>query len=478
MIVFPERAVKPFTGGGGVPGEALKNHSPSISGDATFMPRSNKLRLLITILAAFSSFASARDAALSALQGQVPSADSASRTETLLSSADEVLAEMSHITGLAVKAPLKKQIVSRPEIEKYLLENLHAEYADEEIHAQEALLKVLGLVSPEFDLEMFVISFYTEQAAGVYDPRRKVMLIADWLEPDLQRLVFAHELTHALQDQNFDIMRFLHGARSNQDATAARQAVAEGYATAAMMQSMLGGIDLSHMPSLEPLLAGVVGKQMEEFPAFTNAPFFFRLQALFPYTRGMSFIQAGLARGGWKKMSELFEHPPSSTKEIFEPQFYFDGKPLPEISLPRPPALESVAGLQLLEENVMGQLGYYSLLGQLISESEAKQVAPGWLADRYILFEYEGAAPPRYALVARTRWASPESALAFFRAYHTILGRKYPGLTPDSRSTADLYVGTATNGTVILLRRGDEVLWAEGIPAAKTGAMQAWLSAM
>jgi hypothetical protein len=439
------------------------------------MSKSKKFRRFVTILAAFVATAPALLTAPAGFQNQAPASNSPSQKETLLSSADEVLAEMSRITGLPVKAPLKKQIVSRPEIEKYLVENLHSEYSDEEIHAQEALLKALGLVSPEFNLEKFVITFYTEQAAGVYDPRRKVMLIADWLDPDLQRMVLTHELTHALQDQNFDITRFLHATRSNQDATTARQSVAEGYATAAMMQSLMGGIDLGQMPSLEPLLAGVIGKQMEEFPAFTNAPFFFRLQALFPYTRGMSFIQAGLARGGWKSLSELFDHPPSTTKEIFEPQYYFDGKALPEITLAPPPALEGVAGLRMLDENILGQLGYYALLGQLISESEAKQAAPGWLADRYILYEYEGAAPARYALVARTRWTSPESALAFFRDYHTILDRKYPGLTSDVRSTTDLYIGTASNGTVILLRRGGEVLWAEGIPPAKTDAMLNWL---
>jgi hypothetical protein len=442
------------------------------------MSRPHKPRILVTILAAVVSFAPPLAVSRVAFQNQEPSSDSTGRAETLLSSADSVLAEMSHITGLAIKAPLKKQIVSRPEMEKYLYENLRAEYTDEEIHAQEALLKALGLVSPEFDLEKFVINFYTEQAAGVYDPRHKVMLIADWLDPNLQRMVLAHELTHALQDQNFNLTQYLHGARENQDATTARQSVSEGYATAAMMQSMLGDIDLGQMPSLEPLLAGAVSKQMEEFPAFTSAPFFFRLQALFPYTHGMSFIQAGLARGGWKKLSELFEHPPSSTKEIFEPQFYFQGKTLPEISLPQPPPLEGVAGLRMLEENVIGQLGYYALLGQLISETEAKQVAPGWLADRYILYEYEGATPGRYALAARTRWMSPESALAFFRDYHTILGRKDPGLTPDSRSTTDLFVGAASNGTVILLRRGDEVLWAEGIPAERTDAMLKWLTSL
>lgn len=433
---------------------------------------------VLTLLATIVSLALALTGAPAPLQNEAPSTASASASQSLLATADEVLAEMSRITGLPVKAPLEKRIVTRPEIEKYLLENLHAEYTDEEIHAQEALLKALGLVSPEFDLEKFIINFYTEQAAGVYDPRRKVMLIADWPEPQMQKMVLAHELTHALQDQNFDIRAFLRGARANHDATEARQAVAEGYATAAMMQHTLGGLDLGSLPSLEPMLAGMVSKQMEAFPVFSNAPFFFRLQALFPYTRGMAFMQAGLARGGWKNLSELFEHPPASTKEIFEPQFYYEGKGLPEVSLPRPEPLERVAELRLLEENVMGQLSYYTLLGQLISESEAKQVTPGWLADRYILYEFEGTTPARYALVARTRWASPESALAFFRDYHTILGRKYPGLTPDNRSGTDLYVGAASNGTVILLRHGHEVLWGEGIPAQEADAMLAWLHAL
>ena len=48
----------------------------------------------------------------------------------------------------------------------------------------------------------------------------------------------------------------------------------------------------------------------------------------------------------------------------------------------------------------MGELGYYSLVGQLISEDEAKRVAPEWRGDRYLV--YENAEKHQYALVART----------------------------------------------------------------------------
>jgi hypothetical protein len=81
----------------------------------------------------------------------------------------------------------------------------------------------------------------------------------------------------------------------------------------------------------------------------------------------------------------------------------------------------------------------------------------------------------QYTLVSRTRWSSAEAALAFFRDYHSILARKYPELAPDHRSTPDRFVGTAANGQVILLRKGDECLWAEGIPSAHSDAMLKWL---
>jgi hypothetical protein len=408
----------------------------------------------------------------SVLTAQAP----APHTESLLATADEVFQEMSRTTGLPIRAPLKKQILSRAEIRKCLESSLQEEYTPQEIHIQESVLKAFGLVSREFDLAKFLLAFYTEQAAGAYDPRRKTMFIADWPTEEMQKMVLAHELTHALQDQNFDLEKFLHAARSDDDATNARQAVAEGYAMAAMMQHLVEPVELASLPSLEPLMAGIIHQRLEEFPAFSNAPLFFRMQALFPYVQGMGFMQRGLQLGGWKRLNSLFASPPSTTKEIFEPAVYFDQQPLPTISLPQPPSLEGVLRLKVLTENNVGELGYYSLLGQFISEDEAKTVGTGWLADRYIL--YEGPDANQFALVARTRWTSSETALAFFRDYLSILAHKYPELAPDKRSGMDLFIGSAANGQVILLRKGDECLWAEGVPAAQTNAMLSFLEAL
>jgi hypothetical protein len=405
-------------------------------------------------------------------------ADPQSQPLSVVAEADELLQEMSGITGLPIKTPLKKQLVNKSEIRKYLEENLHTESTPEERHIQEATLRAFGLVSPAFNLETFAVDFYTEQVAGFYDPRRKTMFIADWVDADAQKLVLAHELTHALQDQNFDLEKFVRPSRGNDDATSARQAVAEGHAMAAMVQRAMGPVELSSLPVLEPLMAGLVHQQHEDFPTFSNAPYFFRLQALFPYAQGMGFIQRVLQQGGWKKLNALFEKPPATTKEIFEPQVYFDSKALPTVSLPRPKALTNVPGLRLLDENTIGELGVYALLGQFISEEEAKTVGTGWLADRYILYEYEGSKPGRYVLVVRTRWSSAETALAFFRDYRTILAKRFPDLAPDARPGVNLFVGGIDASRVILVYRGDEVSWVEGIPAAQTDIMLDYLHAL
>jgi hypothetical protein len=397
-------------------------------------------------------------------------------SETLLSTADSVFEEMSHITGLPIRSPLKKEIVSRADVQKYLTENLREEYTPKELHVQEATLKAFGLVGAGFDLGKFLITFYTEQAAGFYDPRRKTMCIADWVGADMQGLVLAHELTHALQDQNFDMDKFIHADRGDDDVTNARQAVVEGYATAAMMQRTLGDTDISGLPSLAALMENVVHLQMEQFPAFSSAPYFFRFQALFPYTSGLGFMQAGLKQGGWKSLNQVFANPPATTKEIFEPQFYFEHRTLPQIALRAPEALSMVPHLEKLDENIMGQMGYYSLLGQFLSEEETRSVSSGWLADRYILYEDTGS--HHYTLVGRTRWSAPEKAVAFCRDYRTILARNYPDLTVEKPSLPDLITGSAANGRIMVVLRGDECLWAEGVPPSQADKMLDYLRSL
>ena len=435
-----------------------------------------RLKFLLIILAIAGSLA-ATSFRSSTLQIPVPDTDQQSQQQgpaDLTQQADEILEKMSKLTGLPIKEPVNKKVASREEIRKLLIHNLHTDYTPQEIHIQEGTLRAFGLISRDFDLQNFLISFYTEQAAGFYDPATKTMYIADWIPASMQQMVLAHELTHALQDQNFGLEHYMKAVQNDSDAEAARQAVVEGYATAAMFQDVLGGMPLSSMLSFTAVMGPLIRQQMAEFPVFSKAPFFFRLQALFPYIQGAGLIEKGLSQGDWKSLNELFTSPPSSTKAIYQPDVYFDGTHLPSIQLPHKTPLNSVAGIKMLDENVMGQLGFNELLGQFLSEDKAATDCAGWMGDRYIV--YEDPAQRSYALVVRTRWASPDAALTFFRDYHEVLARKYPELSPDARSTAEQYIGRTASGEVVMLRAGHEVRWAEGVPANKVDAMSKWLN--
>lgn len=392
---------------------------------------------------------------------------------SLKTQVDRVLQEMSRLTGLPIKAPVKKKVVDRQQIRKLLIQSMHAEYTPKQIHMQQATLRAFGLVSRSFDLEKFLISFYTEQAAGFYDPRSKTMYIASWIPPKMQQMVLAHELTHALQDQNFNLLHYMKSAQKDSDAEAARQAVVEGYATAAMFQDMVKPTPISILPSFDKMYGQLYRQQMAQFPVFSKAPLFFRLEAMFPYVQGATFVEQALKHGDWKSLNELFASPPTTTKAIFQPKIYFNHVSLPKVELPRQTPLNKVHGLKEVDENTLGELGFDSLLSQFLSENTAKSVSSKWMGDRYIV--YEDPAAHNYALVVRTRWTNSEAALSFFRKYHAVLTQKYPNLSPDAHSTADRFIAHTASGEVIMMQKGDEVRWTEGVPKKKVKAMRKWL---
>ncbi len=397
-------------------------------------------------------------------------------SSALRQEAQQILKQMSQITGLPIRSQVHYRVVSHAEAQRDILRNLQSQYTPQEFHIQDAMLKAFGLVPANFRLRHFLISFYTEQAAGFYDPRTKTMYIARWIPDAMQPMVLSHELTHALQDQNFGLEKFLYAHRQNDDASAARQALVEGYATAAMLQRIIAPAQLGNFFSIRALLGPMLAGQIEQFPVFSKAPFFFRYESLFPYVAGAGFAQQVLRRGGWKQLNATFHDPPETTKDFFDPEAYFRKLSLPKVTLPQPKALQRLKNLSLLEENTLGELGVYVVVGQLISQAEARQVASGWLGDRYLL--YENRQNGHTTLVGRTLWTSPSFAKEFFKDEEAMLKKKYPALQPRGKPRQDVFNATNADGRVMVLLRGREVLWAEGIPRHRGRAVLKFLRSL
>ncbi|HEX7771317.1 MAG TPA: hypothetical protein VF435_02780, partial [Pyrinomonadaceae bacterium] len=166
-------------------------------------------------------------------QAQTGAASSTQHT-AIVSLTAAMLKETSELRELSILKNVKSGAQSRTEIERMIIKNLDSETTPAEMHAAEVLLKVFGLAPKEFAYRTFLIKLLTEQVAGYYDPKAQQFYLADWIELEGQKPVIAHELTHALQDQHFNLKRFENWPKGDSDAELAAHALIEGDATLAM----------------------------------------------------------------------------------------------------------------------------------------------------------------------------------------------------------------------------------------------------
>jgi hypothetical protein len=335
--------------------------------------------------------------------------------------ADEVLQQMSEITGLKLRVPLKKTLRSREEIRAYVIREMDEEKNAAERYAGARSAEAFGLLPKNFDFDNFMVALLTEQIAGLYDPKAHEFYIADWIPLNEQRMVMAHELTHALEDQHFNIEAWVKAARPNEDAELAREAVLEGSAMAAMLDYLLQGTgrSIKDMPDMDPsMFLGDLGAT----PTMAKAPPFIKDALVFPYLGGMQFSIATLKDKGWAGLPALFEKPPVSTQQILHPATYLAHKVPGEIALP---PIDQLLGpdWKRLEENTLGEFGWKEVLKQFLGQERAKPLAEGWDGDRYDV--YENQKTKRIVLVARLRLAGEEQAVRFFGQYSEALEKKH-----------------------------------------------------
>lgn len=406
------------------------------------------LALLTSLLVEPAPRASAQVAA--------PPAASA-RAASVAAATEEVLRETSEIRQLAVLRPVKSGAQSRAEIERMLLRNLDEESNPEEMRAGELALKKLGLLPADFHLRPFMVSVLTEQILGYYDPKSRQFYLADWVDLEGQQTVIAHELTHALQDQHFDLLRFEKPHKGEADADAAIHALVEGDATWLMTLYALRDPRrvLGMMKSI-----GTTSTQKID-----SAPRALRESLLFPYEQGMMWVRQLHQRGGWKAVDDAFTNLPQSTEQIMHPEKYFAHET--PVKIDAPDLTRALGrGWRRIDADVNGEWGYYLILDEFLkNDQESRAAAAGWGGDRYAL--YENRLTHETMLAQLTAWDTEQDAREFFDAYVKRTARRYA----DSKEESGNATGVATQsvfstkeGTVVVRLEGKRVVILEGVP--------------
>src|SRR5258708_17533962 len=130
------------------------------------------------------------------------------QAKELFRSVDEILGFVSNDTKLPIAHSVKRKLISRDEVNRYLREKFDEDESAKRMERSEVVLKKFGLLDRDFHLRPFLVSLLTEQIAGFYDNKTKTVNLLDWIQPDEQKPVLAHELTHALQDQKVGLTKW------------------------------------------------------------------------------------------------------------------------------------------------------------------------------------------------------------------------------------------------------------------------------
>jgi hypothetical protein len=416
------------------------------------------------------------------------------QAKQLFALVDDLMKFSSDETGLPIKSAVKRQLTTRAAVESYLEDKFNEDESAKRLQRDEIVLKKFGLLDHDFELKPFLLALLKEQIEAYYDSKTKTVNMLDWVDVDEQKPVLAHELTHALQDQHSDLEKWDDqtpddvsvDAAGDQDHLAkdemdtARDAVAEGQATAVMMDYILKPMGKSLVK--DPEVLDIVKDQMtasENSPIMARAPLLLSESMLFPYREGLSFEQdVWMDQGQTAAFAGALDRPPTSSWEIINPREY-EKRHIPAI-----PLLPDIHPLldKLYRPYDIGQVGQLDLhiLAELFGgDGAASDLTPAWNGGLYWAGQLRSAKTPAdqgstksLALMYLSVWRNEASARAFVKLYGGNLARKYSSvhrITVAETSGAEGVEGeeqvySTDEGPVVITLRGDLVFVAESFP--------------
>ena len=410
----------------------------------------NRLALeTVVALAATLGFIAVRPAA-----AQPDQAGEALSARDLVKLAEEVEKEVEALRGWKFKRPVKKDVRSEKQLRAYIEKKVfEEEYGQGRLECLQVMLPMIGLIPADCDLKQTFMDVLFNQIGGFYDPDSGAFYLlqrggVDY-GPLVNRILIAHELTHALDDQHVDLNRFIKSREPTEDWTLAVGAVVEGSATTLMTRYSVRAL-LSGKYDLTELMQ-VVESETERSQAFLEAPPYFTALAA-NYMCGMTF----LLRGNFMALAADPEHkgvgddflatvkdPPQSSEQILHPDKYWNADERDEPVVVKDEDVERLLrqpGLHVVHKNTMGELlcalltfpadRKLDLNLMMLPSYWTNEAATGWGGDRFFLLAAgKDCQTARKQLkdvrgVWLTMWDTPRDRNEFIEDYAT--ARKLP----------------------------------------------------
>lgn len=278
----------------------------------------------------------------------------------------------------------------------------------EYVAAYERLIKAMGLMPEDQVLRDVFLDLLDSQVAGFYRPDTTTLYVVsrgDELS-GLDKVTFAHEYTHALQDGHFpDVFDVQATLLEESDQALARAAITEGDASLAMTYWMLPNLTPE---DLQDVLAA--SADPESTAILERTPGILREDLIFPYEVGATFLQPIQTEGGWAAVDAVYEDMPVSTEQVLHPEKYESGEQPIDVSVDD---IATDMGSTWTEDlqDTFGefQTGVWLRESGLDDEAAAAASA-GWGGDRMTLVSGQDGG---WAVVWRTTWDTNNDAREF-----------------------------------------------------------------
>jgi hypothetical protein len=353
-----------------------------------------------------------------------PSPASSAQVDALYDSIEDQVIE---IRGLDPVRDVAREVIDEGELRTLITEQFDEETPPEYVAANERLYKALELIPAEADLRELTLDLLSGGVAGFYRSDQDTLYIVSrtGLPGVNERITFAHEFDHALQDQNTSVFTDQDGILDQADRILARQAVYEGDATLLMTLWAADNFDLSDLAEMLAL-----GNDPEATALLERMPAILRETLLFPYTTGLTFVQSVQAQRGWAGVNDLYDRMPASTEQILHPEAYQARETPITVDLPDDLATRLGDGWSVPLEDTLGelQLGIWLRQGGT-TPADAATAAAGWGGDRLAVVAGPNDA---WGLVLETTWDRAADATEFLDAAQPVVD----GLANPARISA------------------------------------------
>ena len=392
--------------------------------------------------------------------------------EALQKKVDEITPRVAALRGREFKKPVGASVHTPDQFLEFAMKSLEEDYAPGQMQAWSDAYELIGLTDPGTDLLEISLEFLKSQVGGYYDPKTSTFyMISTFNQGGLADIIMAHELTHALDDQYYDLDGMLKMARDlSSDAEFALRAVVEGSGTSLMNLYTAEGVMKGYLELDGAAMMEMMEEQAEQLETM---PAFLIMSLALPYLEGNKFLvkTTSALEGSMKKpdihdLDHAFKNPPLSAEQVLHFEKYWDPEQRDD---PTPVTLPDMSaglgeGWTLRDTDTLGEVACYtvsqdplpdfsSIEGQL--GSWTNEAASGWDGDLYQLY---GGPEGQRLLVWAMVWDSVKDRQEFASAFQALAGENpyFRGLDQGADACVAYFSDDGLEEMVERLRKGVE----------------------